>query len=87
MKDFSIKEEVKVMLAEKMDITGAPISVDEVMEDIQTSELFLDMISFCISKSITEILKEKEYVNKDIQAVHNDHNEYLIQSLVANKII
>lgn len=87
MKDFSIKEEVKVIMEGVTSLEDFPITVDEVVEEVQSYEVFLSMICLCISESISAILEDKGYENQDIEIMKEENHKILMETLVDYQLI
>lgn len=63
-KDFSIRNEVEVMLTEKLEMEMTSQQIDDVVEAIELHETFLSTVGLFVAKGIKEIA-EKEKMTVD----------------------
>lgn len=66
MSEFSIKEEVKVVLKEKLGMDMSEEQVNDVVETVTTNESFLSFLNILIVKGIKEVSERDNIpVNED----------------------
>lgn len=72
-RDFSVRYEVKMMLEETMDIQFTDEQIDKVVEEIESYETFLNVLSVFILKGI-ETVAEEENITLDENEVQHQYD-------------
>lgn len=68
--DFSIREEVKIMLKEKLNIEMSEKEIDEVIFEIEQYDTFLSIVGLFVAKGIKDVC-EKTNKSFDIKKIED----------------
>jgi hypothetical protein len=82
-RDFSIREEVRIVLEEN----DLDLSVDDIFEEVENDELMLDIIALSIYEAILETLEKKGIHHEAVENRTAQLRQFAVSALKDRGII
>jgi len=87
-RDFSIREEIKIVLKEGgVDDSKIDLDIDEVYDSVESDDVMLSMISLSIYETIKEKLKDDDKHIVEINYQIDTIKKNIVQGLMSRGII
>ena len=86
MKDFSVREEVRILVEETLEDTKG-LTIKEIMEVIVNDTLMIEAVSYCVYAAAAEVLAERNQESDEIEYGKQQRASELVHLMMDAELI